>query len=115
MAIIFNKAALAHAKYLIEHSQVVHDDRKAYSEVIIDRDDMVRYINTHSIQEYGKWFLGIDTEKPQDHLDRYVLPYGDFNVVHRSILLELEEQVSKNGHHEILQAVRELLELTKKK
>ena len=42
-----------------------------------------KYIEKNGMDEYGKWYLGIDTDENEDNKGRYKFPYGDFKRVHR--------------------------------
>lgn len=115
MSIKLNKAGYDHAAALIKHGFEVEHDVHNWDEVKPDRDDKSKYINTHDLDEYGLWFLGIDTNADQKSIDKYCYPYGDFNVVQKSGILAAEKEAAKHNHAEIHKAAQELLAHMKKK
>ena len=41
------------------------------------------YIEEYGFEQYGKWYLGVDTYENEDTKGRYKFPYSDFAKVHR--------------------------------
>lgn len=111
MALKFHEPGFAYAQRLITEGEVLHDSLEKWQESAPDRDDKVRFLNTHSIHEYGQWFLAIDEDKPENSIERYAYPHGDFNEVHKSALLTIEQE---NPSPEITRAAQQLLSLIKK-
>lgn len=112
MAVILNKKAFEHAKHLISSGEVQHDAAN-WESVKATLDEEVRYLNTHTMEEYGLWFLGINTGIAETSRHRYEFPYGDFSIVHRSGLEAIVRRAAQNGHKEIEAAAKQLLELIK--
>src|SRR5258708_18704097 len=50
---------------------------------------------SHGFAEYGKWYLGINDEKPEDTKGHYEFPYGDFKDVHRCGVLSAESRAGQ--------------------
>jgi hypothetical protein len=111
MTIKLNRSALTHARSLVTDGKAVHDERDDWSEHAPSTDDQNSYIEKHSLGEYGKWFLGIDDEKPSDTKGHYSFPFGDFSKVHRCAVISLESRAAQNDHDEITTAAKNLLKL----
>lgn len=108
MAIKLNQTGVARAEYIIKNGlEVIHDSNwETEKPTDNDRD---RFIETHTLKEYGDWFLGIDTAAGSEDLSRYVHPWGDLNDLHVSALKKAEQ----SGPEEIKQAARKLLGMIK--
>ena len=108
MAVKLNKKAFEHAKTLVLEGNFVYDERDAWSEhrpSVVDENEFIRQ---HGLDEYAKWYLGIDDEKPRDSKGAYEFPYGDFKKVHRCGLLSAESRAAQYKHHDIESAVAHL-------
>lgn len=114
MSIKLNQAAYDHAHAMIKHGFEVEHDANNWSEVKPDRDDKSKYIDSHNLDEYGLWFLGIDTDADPKSIDKFCYPYGDFNLVQKSGLLAAEKEAAQKHHGEIHKAAQSLLALLKK-
>jgi hypothetical protein len=57
---------------------------------------------------YGKWFLGIEEDEPEDQKERYSFPYGDFEKVHRDGLIAAQQRAGQYDHDDIEKAADEL-------
>lgn len=93
MPIELNESAFKHAQRLIEHGDYVADDKDKWSEDQPSTDDQNMFLDEHGFEDYGNWFLGINTDKPEDTKGRYEFPYGDFEKVHRCGVLSAESRV----------------------
>lgn len=114
MAIKLNQFAVEKAKYVIKADEV--DPKPGNWETHRPTEnDIVEFINCHTMQEYGKWFLGENTDIPDNARQHYVYPTGDLKIVHLSALMLAEQQATKNNHPEIARAARELIQLIEKK
>lgn len=114
MAVRLHEKGLIRAKQLIKEKEVEHckDNWEAHKAT---RDEEVHFLNTHSMPEYGEWFLGIDTDIDQnDHL-HYVYPHGDFKMVHREAIETAAKEAAKKGQKDIENAAKELLSLIDRK
>lgn len=115
MAIILNQAGLLQARQFIEKKLEVDHSSNNWKEHKATQDDEAKFLNTHSLEEYGAWFLGIDTDKDKNSKEHYVYPYGDFNILFKSALIDIEHHANQQHHKEVVHAVRELLALLTKK
>lgn len=107
MALILNLDGLAYAKQLIREGKV--DRASAWSHYEPSTEQQNHFIQSHSIQEYGKWFLGVNTEAKEDSKGRYEFSYGDFSKLYREALVAIEVRAGQYGHHEIEAAAKQLL------
>ena len=87
MTVTLNKKAVTHAKHLVEDGRAVHDERDDWSEHAPSTDDENRFIDENGFADYGKWYLGVDGEMPDDTKGHYSFPYGDFTKVHRCAVI----------------------------
>ena len=105
MGIKLNKAGFEHARKLIENGLEVECDPDNWEEVKPTVDDTARYLNSHSLEEYGLWFLGINDAAPANDKSKYVFPHGDLNVVQESAL----RMAAQSTVPEVKQAAHQLL------
>lgn len=115
MAIKLNQEAYEHAVRLIKNGLEVEHDLNNWDEVEPTEDEVVNFIDTHSLKEYGVWFLGIDTDADPKDISKYLYPTGDLKIVHQSALLKSVEEAVYYGHEEIKNAAEGLLRLIKEK
>jgi hypothetical protein len=115
MAIQINKDAVSHANGLIRRGAIVHDDRDDWSEHAPSASDGNAYIDEHGMKEYAKWFLGEDSDQPEENKGRYLFPYGDFTKVHRCAVISGEGRAGQYNHGSIEKAEKDLLEKIDKK
>ena len=78
MAVTLNQRAYGHAKELISKGRFAFDERDAWSEHRPSAEEENAFIQLHGFAEYGKWYLGVNDEKPEDTKEHYEFPYGDF-------------------------------------
>ena len=109
MAVTLNRKAFDHAKKLIEQGHFVFDERDDWSEHRPSAEKENRFIRLHGFAEYGKWYLGINDEHPQDTKGHYEFPYGDFEKVHRCGVITAESRAGQYKHSDIEQAAAHLL------
>ena len=108
MAVELNKNAFEHAKKLIELGKCDFDERDLWSEHQPSAHDENEYLKEHGFGEYGKWYLGIDTEEDEDNKGRYKFPYGDFDKVHRCGVLAAESRAGQYKYTDIENAAAHL-------
>jgi hypothetical protein len=108
MAVKLSDTAFEHAKELIASGKYVFDDRDAWSEHQPTAAEENRFIEQQGFDEYARWFLGVDTEAPEDTKRRYKFPYGDFRRVHRCGLLAAESRASQRKYRDIELAISHL-------
>lgn len=111
MAIIVNKAGYDHAISIIKKGLEVDHSATNWEEVRPSRDEEVRFLNTHSLDEYGQWFLGIKTDSDPQDTKKFVYPFGDFSILHKSALIAAEKNGAQFGHEEIKAVAHKLLEM----
>src|SRR5579872_4726376 len=109
MAVKLNKSGYEHAEEMIRLGVEVDHIPDNWDEVKPTVDDELNYIDSHTLEEYGLWYLGVDTSIPANNRAKFVYPYGDFNVVQESALIIAERQAKKNQHDDIAKAAGELL------
>jgi|SRR5579872_3054523 len=72
MAVTLNRRAYEHARELIDEGKFVFDERDAWSEHQPSAQEENEYIRLHGFAEYGKWYLGVNDEKPLDTKGHYL-------------------------------------------
>lgn len=75
MAVTLNRRAYEHAKELIDEGRFVFDERDDWSEHQPSALQESEYIRLHGSAEYGKWFLGINDERPENTKAHYAFPF----------------------------------------
>jgi hypothetical protein len=111
MATRLNQKAFEHARKLIGHGEIVLDDRDAWSEHKPKPSQENAFIKKHGLNEYRKWYLGIDDEKDPETKAYYKFPYGDFKKVHRCGLLTAESRAGQYKYKDIEDAAHQLHEM----
>jgi predicted Rossmann fold nucleotide-binding protein DprA/Smf involved in DNA uptake len=114
MALKLNQAAIAQAHKLIKHNEIETFDSN-WNEEKPTPDEVNHYLDAHSIEEYGAWFLGINEKYPKHVKEHYDFPYGDLKTVQRSALVDTIKRAEQNGEKEIAQVAKKLLEEVDKK
>lgn len=113
MAIKLNIEGLKNAQKLIQEGEVEH--MGTWQEYQATQDEINHFLNTHTTQEYGLWFLGIDTNVENNDRHHYVFPYGDLKLVQKSGLEASIKEAKAQGHNEIVDAAKKLLDTIGKK
>ena len=108
MAVTLNRRAYEHARELINDGKFVLDLRDAWSEHRPSAEEENEFIRRQSFAEYGKWYLGLNDEKPEQTKGHYEFPYGDFKDVHRCGVLAAESRAGQYQHHDIENATAHL-------
>jgi hypothetical protein len=108
MAVMLNRQAYEHAKQLINDGRIVLDERDAWSEHRPSAEQENAFIHLHGFAEYGKWYLGLNDEKPAGTKGHYEFPYGDFKNVHRCGVLAAESRAGQYRHYDIENALAHL-------
>lgn len=114
MAIKLNEAGFEHAKELIKGGLEVEKKACDWNAHKATEDEIDKFLETHYMAEYGLWFLGINTDMSENAKERYVFPYGDFKIVHKSAIIIAEEDAARKGAREVQHAAKQLLELINK-
>jgi hypothetical protein len=108
MAVKLNQRAYDHAQKLIKERHVVLDDRDAWSEHQPSAQQENEFLREHGFGEYGRWYLGLDDEVPEERKGHYKFPYGDFHDVHRCGVLSAEVRAAQRDYHDIETATAHL-------
>ena len=103
-----NPAAVAHARKLIDARQYVLDSE--WGDVQPRAADENTYLESHSWEEYGRWFLGLTEGASEETKGRYGFVYGDLRRVHRSGLIACVYRASEWRHKEVELAAHDLLQ-----
>jgi len=110
MAIVLNKQAIEQAKRLIESGEITtFGSNWAAEKGTVD--EVNHYLNAHTLEEYGTWYLGINSEVPKTLKEHYDYPYGDLKTVQRPALVDSIKRAEQSGHKEIVNAAKQLLEM----
>ena len=104
-----NERAVARAKRLIEGRQYVLDSD--WGEVQPRADDENAYLESHSWDEYGEWFLGLTEGATEETKGRFAFVYGDFRRIHRTGLIACHFRAAEWRHKKIELAAHELLQI----
>ena len=107
-SVILNNKAFEHAKNLIKEGRFVLDERDDWSEHQPTAGQENNYIAQHGINEYARWYLGIDIDQDEDNKGRYKFPYGDFEKVHRCGVLAAEVRAGQYKYADIENAAAHL-------
>ncbi|MBI2774494.1 hypothetical protein HYX58_00590 [Candidatus Dependentiae bacterium] len=113
MAATFNKKGYDNAVRLIKAGEISTFDAN-WNEEKPTQDEVVRFINTHFMSEYGLWFLGTDSKFPADAKEHYIYPYGDLKTVQRCAIVDTMEKAKKNNDAQIANSAKELLAMVDK-
>jgi hypothetical protein len=103
-----NKAAVAHARRLIDARQYVLDSD--WGDVQPRADDQNQFLESHAWEEYAAWHLGLTDDAPDETKGRYAFVYGDFRRVHRTGLIACVYRASEWRHKAVELAAHDLLQ-----
>jgi hypothetical protein len=109
MTVKLNQHAYEHAKRIIEEGNFVDDERDAWSDHHPSTQTEEEFIKKNGLFEYGKWFLGVNDEYPEDSKRRYEFPYGDFENVHCCGILAAQSRAGQSKHSDIEKTAADLL------
>jgi len=105
-----NVAAIEHARKLIQEDKV-NKGRDNWSECKPQAVSENEFLENHSMEDYGKWFLATAEGTSPETKEHFEFPYGDFEKVYRSGLIAAKQRAAQFGHTEIEQAAAMLLDL----
>jgi hypothetical protein len=66
MEVILNKRAYEHTKRLVEKGRYVFDEKDIWSEHQPSAQEENEHIEENGFEEFGKWYLGVDTDEKED-------------------------------------------------
>ncbi|MCW3032260.1 MAG: hypothetical protein QOK19_821 [Solirubrobacteraceae bacterium] len=96
-----SSSAYEHAQRLIKAGNRVHDARDDWSEHQPTAGQENSFIEEHGYDEFARWHLGVDEEKPEKTKGRYRFPYGDLSDVHRCAVLAAESRAGQYDYDDI--------------
>jgi hypothetical protein len=103
-----NKAAVAHARKLIDGKQYVLDSD--WGDVQPKAADENAYLESHSWEQYAEWFLGLTEGANEETKARHAFVYGDLRRVHRSGLIACVYRAAEWRHKDVERAAYDLLQ-----
>jgi hypothetical protein len=103
-----NKAAVAHARKLIDARQYVLDSDWGESQPRADAENA--FLKSHSWDEYANWHLGLTEGASDETKARYAFVYGDFRRLHRKGLIACQFRAAEWRHKDVELAAHELLQ-----
>ena len=107
-----NWEAIEKARSLIRANQ--YDKESDWSTAQPSSKQQNDFLAQHDWEEYGRWFLAIDSDASPETKDRYNFPYGDFRRLHRDGLIAAKQRAAQYSHAEIERAADDLLKLLDK-
>lgn len=116
MKVLLNKKAFQFAQQMIHENK--YDDKRGRGDAKKAKPDTQQeddFLQSHSWEEYGCWYLGAHYDRPENNKERYQFPIGDFEKIHRSDLLEVQKYAHENNYRDIAEAAQKLVELIDKK
>ncbi len=116
MRVTLNKKAFEFAKEMIRQGKFSDkhgrgDLKKAKPSPAQETD----FLKGHNWEEYGRWYLGAHYDRPENKQERYEFPMGDYELIHRSDLLEIQKRAHDHNYKDIADAAQELVNLIDKK
>lgn len=109
MTVKLNPQALEHAKQLLDDDLYMINTSWNSSAPTAEQER--RYLESNTWDDYGKWYLGIDSDQSADSPKRYQLPYGNFQKLHRSGVIAARQRAAQEHQQEIVDGADELLDL----
>jgi hypothetical protein len=103
-----NKAAVKHARELIDAKQYVLDSD--WGDAQPKADDENKFLKSHDWDEYAAWHLGLTEGANDGTKARYAFVYGDLRRIHRTGLIACVYRASEWRHKEIELAAHDLLQ-----
>ena len=103
-----NKAAVEHARRLIEGRQYVLNSD--WGDAQPNADAQNDYLDSHSWDDYASWHLGLTDGANDETKARYAFVYGDFRRLHRTGLIACVYRASEWRHKEVELAAHDLLQ-----
>jgi hypothetical protein len=103
-----NKAAVQHARDLIDKHQYVLDSD--WGAVQPNAEAQNDYLDRHDWDDYAAWHLGLTEGASDETKARYAFVYGDLRRVHRSGLIACVYRASEWRHKPVELAAHQLLQ-----
>lgn len=108
-----NDEAVKRARSLISHGKYVTDTN--WSDAQPSAHDENEFLDSHGWAEYGRWYLGIDSDANENTKERHTFPYGDFKRVHRDGVIAAKQRAAQNDYNAIKKAADDLLDFIDRK
>lgn len=112
--VVLNKKAVENAEKLIKMGEITTFDTNWEAEKPTV-DEVIYFLETHNVDEYGLWFLGQKMDVPKNLKEHYDYPYGDLKTVQRPALVDTIKRAEKAGHAEIVKIAKHLLAMVDKR
>jgi hypothetical protein len=109
MAVKLHSKAISFAESLIKQGRVNRTAEWSQNKPTSESGD--EFLKSHTYEEYGKWFLGIDPSADHQTKEHYSFPIGNFKEIYRSGIIAAEHRAAQYGHEDIKQAARRLLDM----
>lgn len=109
MAVKLHNKAVSFATLLIQQGRI--NKNSPWESAKPSSQDENHYLDTHTHQEYGNWFLGIDPSLDANTKAYYSFPIGNFKEIYKTGLIAAEQRASQYGHADIKHAAQQLLAL----
>ncbi|HDH09825.1 MAG TPA: peptidase [Chloroflexi bacterium] len=110
MAVKLNRKGYSHARRLIEAGKVDKDSSWSF-----DAEDGNKILgDPPDWDEYGRWFLAVETEAPEDTKEHWKFPFGKNGKVYRRGVIAAKQRAAQQGYTEIANAADRLLQLIDK-
>jgi hypothetical protein len=103
-----NRAALDHARELIERRQYIL--RSDWGERQPRAVDQNRFLKTHAWDEYAAWHLGLTEGATDETKARYAFVFGDFRRIHRTGIIAVLFRAAEWRHKAVERAAYQLLQ-----
>ena len=113
MTVKVNQEAVQFAKKLINDGKYKTDTDWSEREPSTDAEN--KYLDRNGWDDFGKWYLAIDTSDSKETKERHKFPYGDFKQVHRQGVIAAKQRAAQNHYDAVEKAADSLLELIDKK
>jgi hypothetical protein len=102
-----NKSGVSHANSLIKSGKVI----KPSSWTPPSADAENAYIKANSIEDFGKWHLGIDSEvDPKTKQHWHYIFTSDFKNVDRAGLIAIRQRAGQQKQTDVFEAAGKMLE-----
>jgi hypothetical protein len=103
-----NTAGVAWAQRLIDSGQYVLDSD--WGEAQPRAKEQNAFLESHSWDEYARWYLGLTDGAADQTKARYAFVYGDFRRLHRMGIIACQYRAAEWRHKEIELAAHDLLQ-----
>lgn len=103
-----NTAGVTWAQRLIDSGQYVLDSD--WGEVQPRANEQNAFLESHSWDEYARWYLGLTDGAADQTKARYAFVYGDFRRLHRMGIIACQYRAAEWRHKEIELAAHDLLQ-----